>query len=50
MPYRYKIKNKPIITKQEITESDFLQDEVYEALVDIVRREAYSAVDKTNEL
>lgn len=48
MAFKYRIKNKPIITKQEITDSDFLQDEVFEALVDIVRREAYKEIDLNN--
>jgi len=35
---------KPIITHKDIINSDFIRDEVYEAMVDMVKQEVYNAI------
>jgi len=40
----------PVITEREVNESDFMKEEVYIALLEIVKREAYRMVDITNDI
>lgn len=40
----------PIITEREMNGSNFMKEEVYTALLDIVRREAFNMVDITNDI
>ena len=43
-------KLNPVITDREVNESDFMKEEVYVALLEIVKREAYRMVDITNDI
>ena len=43
-------KLNPIITEREMNGSDFMKEEVYTALLEIVRREAYRMVEITNDI
>lgn len=36
---------KPIITHQDVIGSDFIREEVYEAMVDIVKREMNNSIE-----
>jgi len=40
----------PVITEREVNGSDFMKEEVYLALLEIVKREAYRMVDLTNDI
>ena len=39
----------PVITEREMNGSAYMKDEVYTALLDIVRKEAHQYVEATNQ-